>query len=185
MAEQVVIVDKNDVTLDLEEKLKAHELGRLHRAVSVFVFNSHGLFLLQQRAYSKYHCPGLWTNTCCTHPLPGEAPEVAAHRRLVEEMGFDCKLKKAFPYVYRAVMPNGLIEYEYDHVFVGKHDQRIVPKLINRNEVEAFAWVSVENLLKDIDAHPRNYTPWFKLSVKDYYTKLMDAFENVLGKDGA
>ncbi len=119
MEEFVVLVDQDDQKLGLMEKQQAHVAGLLHRAFSVFVFNSKGELMIQQRAASKYHSPTLWTNTCCSHPRDNETYEQAAHRRLEEEMGFDCELEYKFNFIYKAHLENDLIEHELDHVFIG------------------------------------------------------------------
>ena len=146
--EKVILVDEADNPLGLEEKMKAHELGLLHRAFSVFVFNSNGELMLQQRALDKYHSPGLWTNTCCSHPRENEIVEEAAHRRLMEEMGFDCPLKKAFHFTYRADVGKGLTEHEFDHVFFGFTDT--LPS-INKDEVNSWKYVPMEEIKERIE----------------------------------
>jgi len=158
--EEVILVDVNDTPLGLMDKMEAHEKGLLHRAFSVFVINSNNELLLQQRAFSKYHSGGLWTNTCCSHPRNGESNLEAAHRRLQEEMGFDCTLTKLLDFVYRAELDKGLTEHEFDHVFIGKWQGE--PK-INPLEVAAFKWMDVYKLEKDILDNPSNYTEWFKI----------------------
>ena len=163
MAEYVVLVDENDNEIGTEEKMKAHVDGKLHRAFSIFVYNSKGDLLLQQRESSKYHCGGLWTNTCCSHPRKGEELANAVHRRLNEEMGFDCELKEKFSFLYKAEFDNGLTENELDHVFVGFSD--ITPK-INPEEVENYKWITITNLKKDIANNPNSYTPWFKIALQ-------------------
>lgn len=160
MKEEVILVDVNDTPLGLMDKMEAHEKGLLHRAFSVFVINSNNELLLQQRAFSKYHSGGLWTNTCCSHPRNGESNLEAAHRRLQEEMGFDCTLTKLLDFVYRAELDKGLTEHEFDHVFIGKWQGE--PK-INPLEVAAFKWMDVYKLEKDILDNPSNYTEWFKI----------------------
>lgn len=170
--EQVVLVTEKDVETGLIEKMEAHEKALLHRAFSVFVFNSKNELMLQQRALTKYHTPGLWTNTCCSHPRPGENVNDAAHRRLQEEMGFSCELKKVFDFVYRAPFENGLTEHEFDHVFMGSYDGEPV---INPSEVHAWKWIDLEELKKDIHANPSDYTVWFKIAfprVYDYVKKI-------------
>jgi isopentenyl-diphosphate delta-isomerase len=162
MEEKVVLVDENDNEVGTERKTRAHQQGRLHRAFSIFVFNSKGELLIQKRAKTKYHSGGLWANTCCSHPRPGEPIEKAAHRRLKEEMGFECELKKAFSFTYRAEFENGLIEHEYDHVFIGKFDGEPQP---DPEEVEDWKWVDTEELKKDIKENPDSYTYWFKTSI--------------------
>ena len=159
MEEKVILVDKKGREIGQEEKIKTHEQGKLHRAFSVFVFNSKNQLLLQKRAKNKYHSNGLWTNTCCSHPRPGETIEEAAHRRLREEMGFDCELKEAFSFIYKTPFSNGLTENEYDHVFLGKSDSIPIP---NPEEVDDWRWVSIEKLKQDLRKRPDNYSYWFK-----------------------
>lgn len=169
--EMIVLVDENDNEIGTEEKLKAHQDGKLHRAFSIFVFNSEGKMLIQKRAKSKYHSASLWTNACCSHPRPGESLEEAAHRRLKEEMGFDCVLEKAFDFVYKADFGNGITEWEFDHAFVGEFNGK--PKA-NPNEVCEWKWISINELKKDIKEVPKKYTPWFKIAIDrviDFYNK--------------
>ncbi|MFV0153567.1 isopentenyl-diphosphate Delta-isomerase [Empedobacter falsenii] len=165
MKEFVVLVDQDDQKLGLMEKQQAHVAGLLHRAFSVFVFNSKGELMIQQRAASKYHSPTLWTNTCCSHPRDNETYEEAAHRRLQEEMGFDCELEYKFNFIYKAHLENDLIEHELDHVFIGTFDED--PKL-NPEEVMAYRWVELDDLKKDIEKNPQNYTAWFKIIFEHY-----------------
>jgi isopentenyl-diphosphate delta-isomerase len=161
--EEVILVDENDRETGTEEKLKAHREGRLHRAFSVFVFNSRGEIMLQQRASQKYHSPGLWTNTCCSHPAPGEQTEEAAHRRLVEEMGFDCELKKQGQFIYKVKFDNGLYEHELDHVFAGHYEGE---PLVNPMEVQSWKWIEPFQLKKEMEAHPEMYTYWLKMALE-------------------
>lgn len=162
--EYVILVDEHDNEIGIEEKLKAHQDGKLHRAFSIFTFNSKGELLLQKRATHKYHTGGLWTNTCCSHPRQGEDIIAAAHRRLEEEMGFDCPLEKAFSFIYKVRFEkDNLFEHEFDHVFIGYSDDVPQP---NPEEVEAYAWVNLEQLAKDIQQHPENYTYWFLVALK-------------------
>ncbi len=165
MEEFVVLVDQDDQKLGLMEKQQAHIAGLLHRAFSVFVFNSKGELMIQQRAASKYHSPTLWTNTCCSHPRDNETYEQAAHRRLEEEMGFDCELEYKFNFIYKAHLENDLIEHELDHVFIGTFDDE--PKL-NPDEVMAYRWVELDDLKKDMEKNPQNYTAWFKIIFEHY-----------------
>ncbi|MDH2205683.1 MULTISPECIES: isopentenyl-diphosphate Delta-isomerase [Empedobacter] len=165
MEEFVVLVDQDDQKLGLMEKQQAHIAGLLHRAFSVFVFNSKGELMIQQRAASKYHSPTLWTNTCCSHPRDNETYEQAAHRRLGEEMGFDCELEYKFNFIYKAHLENDLIEHELDHVFIGTFDDE--PKL-NPDEVMAYRWVELDDLKKDMEKNPQNYTAWFKIIFEHY-----------------
>lgn len=169
--EHVILVDERDNEIGQMEKLAAHESGDLHRALSVFLFNSKGELLLQQRAWAKYHSPGLWTNTCCSHPRPGESSKDAAIRRLQEEMGMSCEIEKAFDFIYRAEFENGLIEHELDHVFIGSTDE--LPT-INPEEVESWRYVSKESLIADIANNPDNYTVWFKICLP----RVIDSFFN-------
>ena len=170
--EFVILVDQNDQEVGQMEKLAAHEGGRLHRAFSVCVFNYRQELLLQQRAWGKYHSAGLWTNTCCSHPRLGESLEKAAHRRLQEEMGFDCELKKAFVFTYKVEFDNGLTEFEKDYVFVGKYNGEILP---DPKEVEEYKWVTWEFLLNDMKKRPEIYTYWFKEIVKkDFFVNITE-----------
>lgn len=154
----VVLVDPNDTTLGVEEKLLAHQKGLLHRAVSVFILDRSNRLLMQQRALSKYHSPGLWSNTCCGHPEVGESPLAAANRRLVQEMNITCDLVRIGGFMYRAEVGDDLIEHEYDHVFLGYSDND--PE-VSREEVEAFEWVTLDELTRDMKANPDRYTKWF------------------------
>jgi isopentenyl-diphosphate delta-isomerase len=158
--EKVILVDKNDNQIGLIEKMEAHEKGLLHRAFSVFVFNSNNELMLQQRADSKYHSGGLWTNTCCSHPREGELLKAAAHRRIIEEMGFNCELNYKFSFIYKAHLDNNLIEHEYDHVFFGFYDG--IP-LINENEVKSWKYASIDFIKNDLSENPNQYTEWFKI----------------------
>ncbi len=152
------------------EKLEAHTKGLLHRAFSVFVFNSKNELMLQRRAFGKYHSEGLWTNTCCSHPMDGETIIEAGHRRLIEEMGFDCELNEMFKFIYRANLDNGLIEHELDHVITGLSDK--TPH-INTNEVMSFKWMTLENIKNEIKLHPNDYTVWFKIIIEEHYETLL------------
>lgn len=167
--EYVILVDGQDKETGTMEKLQAHLDGRLHRAVSVFLFNSKGELLLQQRARSKYHSANLWTNTCCSHPRPGESVYDAANRRLYEEMGMACELKEVFRFIYKAHLDNNLTEYEFDHVFVGTSDN--VPDPDN-SEVAAWRYISIDVLITEITDHPERFTEWFKICMKDWLAKL-------------
>ena len=156
----VVLVDGNDNETGFAGKSEAHKKGLLHRAVSVFVVNSKGEWLLQQRAHGKYHSAGLWSNTCCSHPLPGETPLKAASRRLKEEMGIDCHLSYLFSFAYYADFENGLIENELDHVFYGVCEE--LPQ-INRDEVESYRYFSIDELNEIVNQKPEKFTIWFRL----------------------
>jgi isopentenyl-diphosphate delta-isomerase len=160
--EYVVLVDNNDNAIGTMEKQQAHVEGVLHRAFSIFIFNSENKLLLQKRASSKYHCGGLWTNTCCSHPRENEIILDAANRRLQEEMGMQCELKPLFNFVYKAEFENGLIEHEYDHVFGGQSNQ--IPEL-NTEEVEDYRYIDLEELQAEIKVSPQNFTPWFLIAL--------------------
>jgi len=169
MANKIILVDKKDREIGSEFKLKAHKEGKLHRAFSIFVFNSEGEMLLQKRSPKKYHSGGLWTNTCCSHPKVGETVLESAHRRLKEEMGFDCKLSEAFSFIYKAKLDKNLTEYEFDHVLVGKFNGNPV---INKNEVAEAKWIDLKFLAKDIKSYPQAYTFWFKKCYNKILTKV-------------
>lgn len=162
MEEKVILVNKKDQEIGVEEKLKAHQDGKLHRAFSIFIFNSQGELLLQQRAKIKYHSGGLWTNTCCSHPRLKENLTSAAHRRLREEMGFDCPLREIFKFWYRGKLNHGLTEHEIDHVFIGKFNGQPKP---NPDEVDQFRWLNPKLLNEDLKKDPQNYTYWFKKAI--------------------
>lgn len=166
MDERVILVDENDKEIGSEEKIEAHKTGKLHRAFSIFVFNSKGEMLLQQRALHKYHSGGLWANACCSHPRLGETLEEAVHRRLKEEMGFDCELKEIFSFIYKAKVGT-LTEHELDHVFIGKYDGDVHP---DPGEVGGYRWVTIESLRKDVQTHPELYTEWFKIALEKTLT---------------
>ena len=166
---EVQVVDKDDKNIGSMEKLEAHEKGVLHRAISVLLFNSKGEILLQKRALHKYHTPGLWTNTCCSHPYPEEDPKIAAERRLKEEMGMEEKLEFVLKFLYKVDFDNGLIEHELDHVFIGYSDK--TPHL-NTDEAMAFHWANVVQLKKDILQSPDKYTFWFKLIINDHFDQI-------------
>lgn len=157
--EQVILVDQENQPLGLMGKMEAHLKGELHRAFSVFVFNSRGELLLQRRATHKYHSGGLWTNTCCSHPRDNESLEEAAHRRLVEEMGFDCELEYGFSFLYHQQVGE-LIEHELDHVFVGNYDGE---PTVNPDEVDTWKAMSIDEVKADLEINPDNYTVWFRL----------------------
>ena len=168
--EQVVLVDENDNATGVMEKLRAHTEGKLHRAVSVFIFNTKGELLLQQRAHDKYHSAGLWTNTCCSHPRPGESAYDAAVRRLREEMGMACELEKVFSFVYKSHLDNNLTEYEFDHVFTGISDSFPQPE---KTEVAAWRYSGIDRLDDDMKNNPGQYTEWFKICMNDWREELL------------
>ena len=158
---KVILVNEADEAIGVMDKMEAHEKGALHRAFSIFVFNSKGEMLLQQRAHDKYHSGGLWTNTCCSHPQPNEDVATAAQRRLKEEMGFNTDLKKVFSFKYKTDFDNGLTEHELDHVFVGEYDGDLHP---DPGEVAAFTYTSLQAVKQSIAAKPHLYTSWFKIA---------------------
>jgi isopentenyl-diphosphate Delta-isomerase len=162
MEEQVILVDRDDVAIGHAGKARAHREGLLHRAFSVFVFDRRRALLLQRRALDKYHSGGLWSNTCCSHPRPGEDTEAAAHRRLVEEMGFDCPLERVYRFVYRAPLDHGLQEHEVDHVFFGRFDGEVRG---DAGEVLDWRWSPLDGVRKGLAVRPRDYTVWFRLAV--------------------
>lgn len=159
--EKVILVDEFDNEIGTEEKLRTHESGLLHRAFSIFILNNKGEVLLQQRALSKYHSGGLWTNTCCSHPRPNEDIKTAAERRLKEEMGFSTNLKPTFQFIYHVVFENGLIEHEFDHVLIGEYNGIIE---INKNEVDAYRFVTIDTIEAELMQEPELYTAWFRIA---------------------
>jgi isopentenyl-diphosphate delta-isomerase len=165
----VVLVDSHDHEIGTMEKMEAHEKGLLHRAFSVFLFNSKGEMLIHQRALSKYHSPGLWTNACCSHPAPNESILDAAKRRMIEEIGIQTELSQAFSFEYREQFDNSLIEHELDHVLVGYTDEFPV---INTNEVESFRWISIDSLMQEIKVSSEQFTVWFKIILNQHFDKL-------------
>lgn len=170
--EQVILVNEMDEAIGTMEKMEAHEKGLLHRAFSILLFNSQGQLLLQKRAASKYHSAGLWTNTCCSHPLPGEAMEEAVRRKLKQEMGIDLQPEFAYKFIYKAALGNGLTEHEYDHVFTGTFDGT---PAINTTEVEAWTFISLKALREDMARYPEKFTYWFKLIIDHPRLALLEA----------
>ncbi|MCA6435590.1 MAG: isopentenyl-diphosphate Delta-isomerase [Bacteroidota bacterium] len=166
MTEYVILVNENDQPVGTMEKMEAHQKGLLHRAFSVFVFNETNEMLLQQRAFSKYHSAGLWTNTCCSHPRPGEELISAAKRRLKEEMGIETELTHQTSFIYKTDFDNDLTEHELDHVFVGKHNESPV---INKDEVNAYKWISLIDLRAWIKNKPQDFTSWFKIVMQNSF----------------
>lgn len=177
--EQVILVDEHDRETGASEKLAAHAAGLLHRAFSIFVFNSEGQLLLQRRAKAKYHSGGLWSNTCCGHPRPDESTPAAARRRLREEMNFDCELRAAFEFLYRAEFANELVEHEYDHVFVGEFDGEFVPEA---SEVEEWKWTTPAQLRRDLRERPDEYTYWLRAAVEtDGWARVEELYDSHAG----
>ena len=171
--EEVILVNEADEEVGTMEKMEAHRKALLHRAFSVFIFNSHGEMLLQQRAMCKYHSGGLWTNACCSHPRPGETVESAASRRTREELGIEPSLIKAFSFTYRADFDNGLTEHEFDHVFIGRYDGELMP---NPDEVSDICYLRMEDIREDLAANPAKYTEWFKIAFRqvEEYLQIAD-----------
>lgn len=166
LEEQVILVNEKDEQIGLMAKMEAHEKALLHRAFSVFVFNDKNELLLQQRALSKYHTPGLWTNTCCSHQREGESNLEAGKRRLQEEMGFVTELEERTSFIYKAPFDNGLTEHEFDHIMVGYYNNE--PQ-INPEEVEAYKWMLLEDVKTDMKRNPECYTAWFKIIFEKFY----------------
>lgn len=156
---KLILVDKKDREIGTDEKLKAHQEGKLHRAFSIFIFNSKGEMLLQKRAKTKYHSGGLWSNACCSHPRPNKNIKKEVAKRLKEEMGIRCSVKEASVILYRANLGK-LTEHEINHIFIGKFNGK--PKM-NKEEAEAWKWINLAELKKDIKKNPSKYTVWFRL----------------------
>ena len=167
--ERVILVNEKDEKIGLMPKMEAHEKAVLHRAFSVFIFNSKNELMLQQRAAHKYHSPLLWTNTCCSHQRDGESNIEAGTRRLKEEMGFTTPLKEVTSFIYKAQFDNGLTEHEFDHVMLGHYENS---PTINRKEVESWKWMPLETVKKDIAIQPELYTAWFKIIFDKFYKHL-------------
>jgi len=164
--EKVILVNENDEPIGLMPKMKAHEKALLHRAFSVFILNDKNELMLQQRAADKYHSPLLWANTCCSHQRENETNIEAGNRRLQEEMGFSAELKELFSFIYKAPFDNGLTEHELDHVMLGYYDGE---PTINPEEVEAWKWMDIDEVRKDIQQNPDIYTAWFKIIFNEFY----------------
>ena len=164
--EHVILVNENDEQIGTMPKLEAHEKAVLHRAFSVFIFNSNNELMLQQRAAHKYHSPLLWTNTCCSHQRVGETNIQAGKRRLKEEMGFEVGLEESISFIYKAPFDNGLTEHEYDHVLIGKYNEA---PIINKDEVASWKWMPLESVKNDILRQPELYTEWFKIIFDKFY----------------
>lgn len=168
MNDLLILVDKNDNEIGLMEKLSVHQTGSLHRAFSVFIFNSKGELLLQQRADDKYHSGGLWTNTCCSHPVSGEEIKETIKKRLKEEMGIECETNFQFSFIYRTDFGNGLTEHELDHVYFGKSDELPVPNIL---EAKDWKYIALEQLEKSIHQNPQDYSYWLKICLPEVIKK--------------
>jgi isopentenyl-diphosphate delta-isomerase len=174
-ADEVIIVDANDVEVGTAPKLEAHRNGLRHRALSVIVGDGRGQVLLHRRAFGKYHSEGLWTNTCCSHPRPGERTIDAAVRRLGEEMGIACPLTLMFSMNYRADVSNGLVEDEIVHVFGGRFTGTPTP---NPSEVSAWCWKSFTEVEREVDERPEIYTVWFRKIRHDFWSNVADVLDS-------
>ena len=160
--DHVILVDANDEAQGTMEKIEAHQKGELHRAFSIFVINSKNELLLQKRSPQKYHSGGKWTNACCSHPRENETLEEAAHRRLQEEMGFDCDIDFLFSFIYKSELDNAFIEHELDHVFIGKYDGK---PTLNSDEASDWKFESLANIEKSIAKKPDSFSVWFKMAL--------------------
>ena len=174
MFNRVVLVDQNNNEIGTEDKLDAHKKGLLHRAFSIFIFNDNNQILLQKRSDVKYHSAGLWSNTCCIHPYNDKPLVEYANTRLIQEMGIQSNLKEFFSFIYRAEFSNGLIEFEYDHVFFGKYNS---DPILNIDEASSFKWINFKQLQLEIEENPTKFTFWLKKIVKDYSKYFID-YEN-------
>ena len=170
--EYVILVNEDDDEIGQLEKMEVHRSGELHRAFSVLIVNTAGELLLQQRAAQKYHSPLLWTNTCCSHQRPGETTLIAAERRLKEEMGLTSKLQPGFRFIYKAKLDQDLTEHELDHVVFGCSDQ--IPQ-INPDEVAAYKWIGLSELLQDLKNNPQDYTAWFQILLNQHLDAITKA----------
>ena len=169
MKSNVVLVDTEDNVLGECNKLEAHINGKLHRAFSIFIFNSEKKLLIQKRANHKYHSGGLWSNSCCSHPNINETTLSAAHKRLQDELGFDCELTERGSFIYKVHLDNDLYENEYDHIIIGKYNGEIK---CNPDEVQEFKWIDMTDIQNEIKNHPEKFTFWFK--------KILEINSNIL-----
>lgn len=172
----VILVDSKDRAIGKEEKLVAHKKGKMHRAFSIFVINLKGEMLLQRRARNKYHSGGLWSNSCCGHPEPLRDTLVAAHKRLREEMGFDCVLEELFTFSYKADLDHGLREHEFDHVFLGFYDGE---PILNKKEADDYKWVNVKKIDANMETNPSEYSFWFKIALDEFKKRKYFAQSNI------
>lgn len=174
----IALVNPNDEVIGFSDKNSVHIAGELHRAFSIFVFNSKGELMLHKRALDKYHSPGLWTNTCCSHLPKGMKMEEASHTRLFEEMGFDTEMQYVTKFHYRVEFGNGLIENEIDYIYIGLYNENPNP---NPTEVAEYKWMALHDVSKDIDLNPDNYTYWVKHIFKNHLSELQAALRALLG----
>ncbi len=170
MDDFVVLVNEEDEVRGKMEKMEAHRLAELHRAFSIFIFNDANELLLQIRAMTKYHSAGKWSNTCCSHPRPGETTKEAADRRLVEEMGFSTSIKEVFSFIYKEYIGGDMTEHEFDHVFLGRYNGEVLP---NPTEVCDYKFVSILEVSWDVEMNPEDYTAWFKICFKEVIQSLL------------
>lgn len=179
--EQVILVNEQDEPVGSCEKMAAHEQGLMHRAFSVFVFNTRGRLLLQQRSKGKYHSGGLWTNTCCSHPRPGENTLDAAYRRLQEEMGFQTELSHAFTFTYQETLDKGLIEHEIDHVFTGIYEGEVFH---NTEEAMDHSYMDMAQLEESLERFPEKFTVWLRIAFPKIKAWWADHFEHSVALAG-
>jgi isopentenyl-diphosphate delta-isomerase len=171
MDDLLILVDENDQEIGVMDKLTVHQTASLHRAFSLFIFNSAGELLIQQRADEKYHSGSLWSNTCCSHPIKGENIRDTINRRLDEEMGMKCDFEYKFSFIYRTELEHGLTEHEFDHVYFGTTD---VPPIPNAAEVKGWKYMSLKDLEVEINRHPENYSSWLNIClprINEYFSK--------------
>ena len=178
--EHVILVDEQDHPIGLMPKMEAHEKGRLHRAFSVFVLNERHELLLQQRAMHKYHSPGLWTNSCCSHQRDKESTVDAGFRRLKEEMGFAVPVKEVFSFIYKVPFDNGLTEHEFDHVLVGYYNGGVKP---HPEEAMGYRWQALSDIKRDMAEHPERFTAWFRIIFDRFYDYTLNNIKNEAGED--
>jgi len=169
MPEQIILVDERDSQIGTIEKLEGHKKGLLHRAFSIYIFNDNDELMLQQRAKTKYHCGGIWTNTTCSHQRENEEHDAAPHRRLKEEMGFDTELIKVTELIYKVDFDNGLTEHEYLHVYIGRYNSA---PILNPDEADDWRWIKLEQLETEIEANPKAYSYWMKKTLPHIHKAL-------------
>ena len=175
--DKVILVNEHDDMVGTMDKMEVHRQGLLHRAFSIFIFNSKGEMLIQQRAIEKYHSGGLWTNACCSHPAPGEATQDAAERRLKEELGFETRIEKIFDFIYKAEFDNGLTEHEFDHVFAGEYEGQIK---MNPKEVKDVCYKEISEIRSMLQTHPQKFTAWFHIAFPKIEKWWKDRYANTI-----
>lgn len=169
---KLILVDIEDNEIGIGKKLETHKKGILHRAFSVFLMDGDEMFI-QKRADGKYHSGGLWTNACCSHPRPGMTLEESVHSRMKLEIGIDCPVKELFSFVYRAEFPDGLIEYEYDHVFIGYYSKENKVEL-NEEEASEAMWIKISDLKRELTEHPEKFTAWFLIAAPTFFKRIKE-----------